>query len=903
MIASAPQSIRLSKLGEALTSCRPLLATALAAQLACNLVMPFESGLYPLTTSYLYSAISALPLLAPLAFPRMRRHFSCSVFSQKRTGQFALLSFIEVVFLFASPLFLKIASAILWAPVLTLLEIENAYYSNTANGHKSLSWLAVPLLSLIPPEIRGCALNGLAIAAVALPSFCKPSAIDEAKADIRDPNQRILVCFLLFFAIGLAPALSTFSSTPRSETNSISGSSFLLLFLLTTVLGGFIARKAIKSSRLITTSLAGAIVLLLGACGGYWLFDSALFLAVIPIIHLATTNLAEGTTSPYTKSLKLVNASTLLYLLPALIIAFSLPMTAGLSSATVKESNDQALVLLAIVVSVTFITVLYFLRDTTQNKNSDLSFSVLVGCPPPASSNVPNLAEPVERALGSHALSERELQIVCLIYSGSSMSEIADSLGIKKATIATYAKRVYAKLNIRGHVELIALLDSMLSPQANVDFASKSNTSTGRQAQMAPRALAAADALGRLFLSFFLLEIIHALFACAQQYRPQTTSPLPDFFISTLLGCAPLCIALASSVRLEKAQTGTRPLAALVNGAVSGFSLLYSCVLFSQDGKGALPHGLQIGLLCISLAGCCRNLFASFEPRGEAAVGTRNKFAILAAIPLFALIPPSQETALTGLACGTICLLIQISLNASKKTAHTSAENAYSIIPPPRCCAPVFIAGCSLHALLSAILLAALQDGMVNEVSDICATLLFVPMALQSQRLTESLGRNITSFAVPMFLCAGIGYSISCLVLSQASNTFTLCLVLPASLCLLLGLHSIQICAKIIETRKTLALSVDSLFLYESLLALGLTRREAQVAIDSSRGLSSRSVAKKMVISANTVRTHLHRAYSKLSVHNRQDLALAIMNVYRENVDRPDAERPVHFANGIREVQ
>ncbi|MBN2938960.1 MAG: helix-turn-helix transcriptional regulator [Collinsella sp.] len=86
-------------------------------------------------------------------------------------------------------------------------------------------------------------------------------------------------------------------------------------------------------------------------------------------------------------------------------------------------------------------------------------------------------------------------------------------------------------------------------------------------------------------------------------------------------------------------------------------------------------------------------------------------------------------------------------------------------------------------------------------------------------------------------------------------------------------------------------------------MALGLTRREAQVAIDSSRGLSSRSVAKKMVISANTVRTHLHRAYSKLSVHNRQDLALAIMNVYRENVDRLDAERPIHFANGIREVQ
>lgn len=892
MIASAPQSIRLSKLGEALTSCRPLLTTALAAQLACNLVMPFESGLYPLTTSYLYSAISALPLLAPLAFPRVRRRLSHSVLLWRRSRQCMFLALAEAVFIFAPPLFLKLASAILWAPALALLEVENAYPPNTAHGHNGPLWLVVPLFSLIPPEIRGCVLGGLAFVAVFPSPSSRLSITDETRTDVRSPNQRILVCFLLFFAIGLATAVSTFSSTPRSETNSISGSSFLLLFLLTTVLGGFIARKAIKSSRLITTSLASAIVLLLGACGGYWLFDSALFLAVISIIHLATTNQAEGATSPYAKSLKLVDASTLLYLLPALIIAFSLPMTAGLSSATVKESNDQALVLLAIVVSVTFITVLYFLRDTTQNKNSDLSFSVLAGCPPPASSSAPNLAELVERALGSYALSERELQIVCLIYSGSSMSEIADSLGIKKATIATYAKRVYAKLNIRGHVELIALLDSMLSPQANVDFASKSNTSTGRQAQMAPRALAAANALGRLFLSFSLLEIIHALFACAQQYRPQTTSPLPDFFISTLLGCAPLCIALASSVRLEKAQIGTRPLAVLVNGAVSGFSLFYSCVLFSQDGAEALPHGLQIGLLCTSLASCCRNLFISFEPRGEAAVGKRNKFAILAAIPLFVLIPPSQEASLLGLACGTICLLFLICLSDSKKAADSSAENAYSIVPPPRCCAPVFIAGCSLHALLSAILLAALQGGMVNEASDICAILLFVPMALQSQRLTESLGRNITSFAVPMFLYAGIGYSVSWLVLSQANDALTLCLVLPASLCFLLGLHSIQICAKIVETRKALALSVDSLFLYESLLALGLTPREAQVAIDSSRGLSSRSVAKKMVISTNTVRTHLHRAYSKLSVHNRQDLALAIMNVYRENINRLDTERP-----------
>ena len=52
-----------------------------------------------------------------------------------------------------------------------------------------------------------------------------------------------------------------------------------------------------------------------------------------------------------------------------------------------------------------------------------------------------------------------------------------------------------------------------------------------------------------------------------------------------------------------------------------------------------------------------------------------------------------------------------------------------------------------------------------------------------------------------------------------------------------------------------------------------LTRREREIAALAASGLSSRQIAERLVVSVRTVDNHLQRAYRKLGVTRRQDLA------------------------------
>jgi DNA-binding NarL/FixJ family response regulator len=51
-------------------------------------------------------------------------------------------------------------------------------------------------------------------------------------------------------------------------------------------------------------------------------------------------------------------------------------------------------------------------------------------------------------------LSEREFQVMCLIASGNSLTQIADELLLSIKTVSTYRSRILEKLNLRSNVEL-----------------------------------------------------------------------------------------------------------------------------------------------------------------------------------------------------------------------------------------------------------------------------------------------------------------------------------------------------------------------------------------------------------------------------------------------------------------
>ena len=68
------------------------------------------------------------------------------------------------------------------------------------------------------------------------------------------------------------------------------------------------------------------------------------------------------------------------------------------------------------------------------------------------------LAFDLERGLEKlphEALSDREYQVMCLIASGKTVSEIADELWLSVKTISTYRSRILEKMNLKNNAELV----------------------------------------------------------------------------------------------------------------------------------------------------------------------------------------------------------------------------------------------------------------------------------------------------------------------------------------------------------------------------------------------------------------------------------------------------------------
>jgi DNA-binding NarL/FixJ family response regulator len=63
-------------------------------------------------------------------------------------------------------------------------------------------------------------------------------------------------------------------------------------------------------------------------------------------------------------------------------------------------------------------------------------------------------------------LSDREFQVLCLIASGKTPTEIADSLCLSVKTISTFRARILTKMNMRNNAELThyAVENQLLEP-------------------------------------------------------------------------------------------------------------------------------------------------------------------------------------------------------------------------------------------------------------------------------------------------------------------------------------------------------------------------------------------------------------------------------------------------------
>ena len=74
----------------------------------------------------------------------------------------------------------------------------------------------------------------------------------------------------------------------------------------------------------------------------------------------------------------------------------------------------------------------------------------------------PSIAEKLAFQLDSNfkempheALSDREYQVLCMLASGKTVTEIADKLALSVKTVSTYRARILEKMDMKNNAELI----------------------------------------------------------------------------------------------------------------------------------------------------------------------------------------------------------------------------------------------------------------------------------------------------------------------------------------------------------------------------------------------------------------------------------------------------------------
>jgi len=80
----------------------------------------------------------------------------------------------------------------------------------------------------------------------------------------------------------------------------------------------------------------------------------------------------------------------------------------------------------------------------------------------------------------------------------------------------------------------------------------------------------------------------------------------------------------------------------------------------------------------------------------------------------------------------------------------------------------------------------------------------------------------------------------------------------------------------LLESARTPALTVNAMLSAQAAAAETLTARELEVARLAANEKKTRAIASALVISENTVETHLKSIYGKLGVSSRIELARAV---------------------------
>jgi DNA-binding CsgD family transcriptional regulator len=210
---------------------------------------------------------------------------------------------------------------------------------------------------------------------------------------------------------------------------------------------------------------------------------------------------------------------------------------------------------------------------------------------------------------------------------------------------------------------------------------------------------------------------------------------------------------------------------------------------------------------------------------------------------------------------------------------------------------PDVLLAATLLAILSALLLIPFTYRFAGNIANVVASTtikvgyvlyLAVVWVLLARKAHERPERGIFFFGAALFANAffmTLGTQVGNALVAQPLATFD-AMTRIASVCIWLALMVLLSFSALLLRRNQVgrdekkriplpsSLSLRDLEKRSAQLAAqhGLTPRESQVVIELIHGKSLSAIGESLYISTNTVRTHVHRLYAKLDVHNRQEL-------------------------------
>ena len=541
------------------------------------------------------------------------------------------------------------------------------------------------------------------------------------------------------------------------------------------------------------------------------------------------------------------------------------------------------------------------------------------------------------RLAARHGLTAREESVICAMAEGRSLAQIARAEGITKSTAGTYAARAYVKLGASSRAEALDIVQREMEREAQAHDGVGGTASLG--GHEAPRAAGGAAARGRASGAHARrVAAVAGLFAwplLAEAFvLPWLSAAQPSWLLRG--EAVPVVAFLVTAAVLMQMSAGGDNGRALVDGSrgdalghtesarlcrsgTFGAPWLQAVALVALIVLALAPEGMSwaamrhIGRGAVALVACSsgvaavalafhvlRGLWSNALPsRGLAAVPMAASLAFGCGVCSGVLVPvvlacgvacaavilvcgrmgtPLTPAPAVGVSCGgklraerSVSLRIGLVRSVALAAAGASGSVLYYLLDGSYLALrPCWVASLVWHLVVHGVPLAAALYA-----------------SMQAGRFARRMGRSaadvVSTVVVPGllgFACGGAFVELP--VQPHMLGVSAVALIAAGMLCGAWALASV-----VLTFRRRLAFSrrVDT-SLSSVLAGTGVSDAELPVLAFLLRGFSTADIARELVVSLNTVRTHVRHIYAKLGIHSRAELFDAMEQLFQGYEDR-----------------